>query len=146
VDGRPAERKLWTRLRNAGLRRSKERVHRLMREHDLPSPHRTRPRPDGAHERSIITDAPNVMGATDGTQIGTVRDGKVWLFATVEHWNAGALGVNSQEVVHPGRGQAAIAKLQPRTPQDEQPPPRCPSDGAQSRADCRACAVRPDSG
>ena len=32
------------------------------------------------------------MWATDGTRITTLRDGKVWLFATVEHWNAEALG------------------------------------------------------
>jgi putative transposase len=32
------------------------------------------------------------MWATDATQIATVRDGKVWLFGVVEHWNAEALG------------------------------------------------------
>src|SRR5688500_15237819 len=29
---------------------------------------------------------------TDATQIATVEDGRVWLFAVVEHWNAEALG------------------------------------------------------
>jgi transposase InsO family protein len=86
-------RKVWARLRvRDGLRVARKRVLRLMRENALLSPHRARPRPDEAHERSIVTDAPNVMWATDGTQIATVRDGKVWLFATVEHWNAEALG------------------------------------------------------
>src|SRR5215208_6018602 len=65
---------------------------RLMRGHALLSPHRARPRPDAPHERRIITEAPNVMWATDATQVTTVRDGKVWLFAVAEHWNAELLG------------------------------------------------------
>ena len=86
-------RKVWARLRvQDGLRVARKRVLRLMRESGLLSPHRARPRPDAAHDRRIVTDAPNVMWAIDGTQISTVRDGKVWLFATVEHWNAEALG------------------------------------------------------
>jgi transposase InsO family protein len=39
-----------------------------------------------------VTDAPNMMWAIDGTQISTVRDGKVWLFATAEPRDAEALG------------------------------------------------------
>ena len=49
-------------------------------------------RPSGETPCESVTDAPDVMWATDGTQITTVRNGKVWLFATVEHWNAEALG------------------------------------------------------
>jgi transposase InsO family protein len=63
-----------------------------MREHAPLSPHRTRLRPASEHDRKFVTDAPNVMWATDGTQIGTVRDGKVRLFATVEPRDAKALG------------------------------------------------------
>jgi putative transposase len=29
--------------------------------------------------------APNMMWATDATQIATVHDGKVWLFGVIEH-------------------------------------------------------------
>jgi hypothetical protein len=76
----------------AGSRVARKRVLRLMREHALLSPHRARLRPASEHDRTIVTDAPNVMRATDGTQIGTVRDGKVRRFAMVEHWNAEALG------------------------------------------------------
>ncbi len=65
---------------------------RLMRENALLSPHRCRPRPAEAHEGRITTDAPNLMWGSDATQIATVDDGKVWLFAVVEHWNAEALG------------------------------------------------------
>jgi len=86
-------RKVWARLRALdGLRVSRKRVLRLMREHALLSPHRTRTRPQATHERHIITEAPNVMWATDATQITTVEDGKVWLFGVAEHWNAELLG------------------------------------------------------
>jgi putative transposase len=86
-------RKVWARLRAMdGIRVSRKRVLRLMREHALLSPHRARPRPEAAHERRIVTAAPNVMWATDATQITTVEDGKVWLFGVAEHWNAELLG------------------------------------------------------
>ena len=86
-------RKVWARLRAMdGIRVSRKRVLRLMRQHALLSPHRTRTRPEAAHERHIITEAPNVMWATDATQITTVQDGKVWLFGVAEHWNAELLG------------------------------------------------------
>jgi hypothetical protein len=49
----------------------------MMREHALLSPHRSRPRPGGAHERHIITEAPNVMWASEATQIPIAQDGKV---------------------------------------------------------------------
>lgn len=57
------------------------RVPRLMREHALLSPHRARSRPAEAHDRKIVTEAPNLMWATDATQVTTVRHGKVWFFA-----------------------------------------------------------------
>ncbi len=86
-------RKVWARLRAVdGIRVSRKRVLRLMREHALLSPHRARPRPEAPHERRIITEAPDVMWATDATQITTVEDGKVWLFGVAEHWNAELLG------------------------------------------------------
>jgi hypothetical protein len=75
-----------------GLRVSRQRVLRLMRQHALLSPHRARARPETSHERHIITEAPNVMWATDATQVTTVQDGKVWLFGVAEHWNAELLG------------------------------------------------------
>jgi transposase InsO family protein len=86
-------RKVWARLRTLdGIRVSRKRVLRLMREHSLLSPHRARTRLEAAHDRPIITAAPNVMWATDATQVTTVRDGKVWLFGVAEHWNAELLG------------------------------------------------------
>ncbi len=86
-------RKVWARLRAMdGFRVSRRRVLRLMRQHALLSPHRARARPETPHERRIITEAPNVMWATDATQVTTVQDGKVWLFGVAEHWNAELLG------------------------------------------------------
>jgi len=86
-------RKVWARLRvRDGIRVSRKRVLRLMREHALLSPHRARQRTETAHDRHIITEAPNIMWATDATQITTVQDGKVWLFGVAEHWNAELLG------------------------------------------------------
>jgi transposase InsO family protein len=86
-------RKVGARLRVLdGLHIARKRVPRLMRENALLSPPRGRPRPAEMHERRITTDAPNLMWGTDATQIATVEDGRVWLFAVVEHWNAEALG------------------------------------------------------
>ena len=86
-------RKVWARLRVLDhIRVARKRVLRLMRENGLLSPHRHLPRPGEAHDGHITTDAPNLMWGTDATQIPTVLDGKVWLFAVVDHWNAEAMG------------------------------------------------------
>jgi putative transposase len=86
-------RKVWARLRAIdGIQVSGKRILRLMREPALLSPHRARRRTDTTHDRHIVTEAPNVMWATDAAQITTVRDGKVWLFGVAEHWNAELLG------------------------------------------------------
>jgi putative transposase len=86
-------RKVWARLRVLDhIRVARKRVLRLMRESSLLSPHRHLPRQGQAHDGRITTDAPNVMWGTDATQIPTVLDGKVWLFAVVDHWNAEAMG------------------------------------------------------
>jgi hypothetical protein len=61
-------RKVWARLRTLdSIRVSRKRVLRLMREHQLLSPHRARPLPAAQHERQIITAAPNVMWAIDAS-------------------------------------------------------------------------------
>ena len=86
-------REVWARLRaRDGIRVSRERVPRLVREHALLSPHRARQRRETAHGRHTVTVAPNTMWATDATRITTVQDGKVWLFGVAEHWNAELLG------------------------------------------------------
>jgi hypothetical protein len=70
-------RKIWARLRVMdGIRVARKRVLRLMRENALLSPHRARTRDHTPHDRQIITEAPNLMWATDATQIITVQDGR----------------------------------------------------------------------
>jgi len=86
-------RKVWARLRVMDhVRVSPKRVLRVMREAKLLSPHRSRQGSAKAHERTIITDAPNVMWGTDGLRVETVEDGWGWVFVGVEHWNAECVG------------------------------------------------------
>lgn len=86
-------RKVWARLRvRDGIRVSRKRLLRLIRENALLSPHRARRRGEDSHKRQIITTAPNVMWAIDATQVTTVQHGKVWIFGVAEHWNAEFLG------------------------------------------------------
>lgn len=86
-------RKVWARLHFVkGLRVSRKRVLRLMRQAKLLSPYRTRRGEGKTHEGTITTDAPNVMWGTDGAKVFTVQDGWVWIFTAVEHWNAECVG------------------------------------------------------
>jgi transposase InsO family protein len=69
-------RKIWARLRLAGVRTSKSRVLRLMRQANLLAPAR---RPVMAavnpHDGTIVTDVPNQMWGTDATATVTAEDG-----------------------------------------------------------------------
>lgn len=89
-------RKVWARLRILhGIRVSRARVLRLMRENALLSPHR---RPQGApnlHDGTITTDRPNDMWGTDGIRIETVDEGWVWVFAAVDHFDACCVGLHA---------------------------------------------------
>ena len=86
-------RKVWARLRiRDGVRVSRKRVLRLMRENHLLSPYRNRPKPARKHDGKIVTMAPNLMWGTDGTRVFTLEEGWVWIFAAVEHWNAECVG------------------------------------------------------
>jgi hypothetical protein len=60
-----------------GIRVARKRVLRLMRENALLSPHRARTRDDRPHDRHIVTEAPNLMWATDASVAAAsgVRDG-----------------------------------------------------------------------
>jgi len=61
-------RKLWARLRIAGVRTSKRRVLRLMREHGLLAPSRVgAPRGPRNHDATIIPNRVNEMWGTDLT-------------------------------------------------------------------------------
>jgi putative transposase len=89
-------RKVWARLRIlCGIRVSRARVLRLMRENALLSPHR---RPQGApnlHDGTITTDRPNDMWGTDGIRIETADEGWVWVFAAVDHFDACCVGIHA---------------------------------------------------
>jgi len=86
-------RKVWMRLRVLdGIRASRKRILRVMRENQLLSPHRVRQGQAHLHDGTIVTMAPNVMWGTDGTRVQTVEQGWVWIFAAVDHWNAECVG------------------------------------------------------
>ncbi len=79
-------RKVWARLRFVqAVPVARKRVLRIMRAHQLLSPHRVRQRPAVVHDRTIITTAPGEMWATDGARVFTLEDGWVWAFVAVEH-------------------------------------------------------------
>lgn len=86
-------RKVWARLRVVkNVRVAPKRVLRVMREHNLLSPHRGRQGNSHAHDGTIITAAPNVMWGTDGIRVQTIDDNWGWVFVAVEHWNAECVG------------------------------------------------------
>lgn len=94
-------RKLWARLRHKGIRVWKERVLRLMREHQLLSPCRQPDsRPTNPHEGSIVAEAPNQIWGTDATATVTADDGQVTIFAAIDHCTAECLGIHAVKRAH----------------------------------------------
>jgi transposase InsO family protein len=89
-------RKIWARLRHKGVRTSKDRVLRLLREHRLLSPAR-RPEPvrSSAHAGRIVTAAPDRMWGTDATASWTEAEGQVTIFAAIDHSTAECVGVHA---------------------------------------------------
>jgi putative transposase len=88
-------RKVWARLRFAGIRTSKRRVLRLMRAHDLLAPGRVgRPHGPKAHDGTIRTERVDEMWATDLTSTLT-GDGQASIFVTVDHCSTECLGIHA---------------------------------------------------
>jgi transposase InsO family protein len=89
-------RKIWARLRHQGIRTSKDRVLRLLREHQLLSPSR-QPEPvrHHPHEGTIVSDAPNQMWGTDATATLTEAEGAVTVFAAIDHCTAECVGIHA---------------------------------------------------
>lgn len=89
-------RKVWARLRlMRGIRVSRMRVLRLMRENALLSPHR---RPQGEpsnHDGVITTKRPNEIWGTDGIRVETVEQGWVWVFSVIDHFDACCVGIHA---------------------------------------------------
>lgn len=88
-------RKAWARLRFAGVRTSRRRVLRLMREHDLLAPSRVgRPHGPKAHDGTIRTERVDEMWGTDLTSTLT-GEGQASIFVTVDHASTECLGIHA---------------------------------------------------
>jgi putative transposase len=88
-------RKVWARLRYAGVRTSKRRVLRLMGENDLLAPSRTgAPRGPRSHDGTIVPEAVDVMWGTDLTTTVT-GEGQAAVFVAVDHCSAECVGVHA---------------------------------------------------
>ena len=88
-------RKLWARLRFAGVRASPRRVRRVMRENGLLAPHRVGRTDAKRHDGTIITDRVNEMWGTDMTQTVTAGEGRAYVFVAVEHANSEVVGIHA---------------------------------------------------
>jgi putative transposase len=88
-------RKVWARLRFAGIRTSKRRVLRLMRAHGLLAPGRVgRPHGPKAHDGMIRTERVDEMWGTDLTSTPT-GEGQASIFVTVDHCSTECLGIHA---------------------------------------------------
>ena len=91
-------RKLWARLRFAGVRTSRRRVLRLTREHGLLAHQRAgRPRGPKAHDGTITTERVDLMWGTDLTSVMT-GEGQAAVFVAVDHRSAECLGIHASRV------------------------------------------------
>lgn len=86
---------MWARLRFDGVRTSKARVLRLMREAQLLAPSRIFPKAENPHTGTIITARPNEVWASDHTLTATVEDGQVTVFVVVDHCTTECVGVHA---------------------------------------------------
>jgi putative transposase len=100
-------RKLWARLRFAGIRASRRRVLRLTREHGLLA-HQRAGRAHGpeAHDGTITTERVDTMWGTDMTSTMT-GEGQAAVFIAVDHCSAECLGI------HASRGADRFEALEP---------------------------------
>ncbi len=103
-------RKVWAKLRFAGIRTSPGRVMRLMREHSLRAPvNFGAPKGPRSHEGTIIPSAPDLRWGTDLTGTWTTQEGNVSVMLTVDHHTAEILGIHAAkrasrwEALEPGR-------------------------------------------
>ncbi len=89
-------RKVWARLRYAGVRTSPRRVLRLMREHGLLAPQRQgQPHGPTAHDGTIITERIDTLWGTDMTATFTREEGQVAIFIAVDHCSAECVGIHA---------------------------------------------------
>ena len=88
-------RKLWARLRFAGVRASPRRVRRVMGENSLRAPHHVGRAETKPHDGTIVTNKVNEMWGTDMTQTITVEEGRAYVFVAVEHANSEVVGIHA---------------------------------------------------
>ena len=90
-------RKIWARLRIVGVRTSKRRVLRLMRENDLLAPSRVgTPRGPRSHDGTIIPETVDTMWGTDLTTTIT-GEGQAVVFIAVDHFTAECVGIHAAQ-------------------------------------------------
>jgi putative transposase len=90
-------RKIWARLRVAGVRSSKRRVLRLMRENDLLAPSRVGSRRGPrSHNGTIIPATVETMWGTDLTTT-TIGEGQVAVFIAIDHCSAECVGIHAAQ-------------------------------------------------
>src|SRR3954466_10073811 len=88
-------RKLWARLRFAGIRTSRRRVLRLTREHGLLAYQRAgRPHGSKAHDGTITTERVDLVWGTDLTSVVT-GEGQAAVFVAVDHCSAECVGIHA---------------------------------------------------
>ena len=88
-------RKIWARLRFAGIRTSKRRVLRLTGEHGLQAPGRVgRPHGPKAHDGTIRTEHVDLMWGSDLTSTST-GEGHASIFVAVDHCSAECIGIHA---------------------------------------------------
>ena len=90
-------RKVWARLRFQGVRTSKARVLRLLREAQWLAPSRPFPKPENTPTGTIITARPNEVWASDHTLTATVEDGQVTVFVAVDHCTTECVGLHAAQ-------------------------------------------------
>ena len=102
-------RKARARLRLAGVRTSKGRVLRLMREAGLLAPTRVgRRRGPRNHDGTITTDRPDELWGTDATACLTTREGNATVFIAVDHCTQECVGIHA---ARPGTRFEALEPL-----------------------------------
>lgn len=98
-------RKIWARLRFRGIRAGRDRVLRVMREHQLLSPQRA---PEivakHPHNGTITTDTPDEMWGTDMSETITLDDGRAYVFISVDHCTGEVTGIHASST--PDRWEA----------------------------------------
>ena len=88
-------RKVWARLRFAGIRTSRRRVLRLMHEHGLLAHQRPgAPRGPRSHDGTIITERVDAMWGTDFTTVLT-GEGQAAVFIAVDHCSTECVGIHA---------------------------------------------------